>query len=242
MKIHIIFSCILILACSLIRAEVSVPDYRKTLEDLSKQEQAGIKAPDLYYNLGVCHARLGDESKAVLYFLRALNLNSAHRDARHNLEYLISLSPDRELYPRRQFVGNLLLSVYHWFNLNRLALALLLMLLLTAVSTHWLLHYPRDRERGLPVLLTTITLILLCGVIIALGGKTYRLQYNHKAVVQASAAPLYPEPDASLNSTRILHQSLIVEIAETKGDWCRVNLPGGISGWIKSRELLRVLP
>lgn len=233
---------ILVFAMGLLSAVTSVPDYRQTLGELSKLEEKGISNPDLYYNIGVCHARLGNESKAVLYFLRALNLNSAHRDARHNLDYIISLSPDRELYPRRQFVGNILLSFYHWFNLNRLALALLIMLLITALSTHWLLHYPGDRERGLPVLLTISAAILLTCVLIAMVGKIYRLQYNRKAVVQSPSAQLYASPDSERNSIRVLHQSLIVEISQSKGDWFMVNLPGGINGWVKRQDVLRVTP
>ena len=242
MKNRLLLLILFVFSMAILSAQTKAPDYQKTLSELSKLEQKRISNPDLFYNIGVCQAHLGNESKAVVYFLRALNLDSAHSASRHNLDYIISLSPDQDMYPQRQFIGNLMLNIYHWFNLNRIALALLLMLLLTSLSLHWLLHYPRDKERGLPVLLAVLSAFLLLCVVIGLGTKVYRQQFNHKAVVQAAVLQIYAEPDAKTKSVRSLHQSLIVELSETKGDWCRINLPNGMSGWVKTQGLLRVSP
>lgn len=242
MKKAIILTLILSFAISLLIAQAKAPDYKQTLAELSKLEEKGIRNPDLYYNLGVCQAHLGNESQAVLYFLRALNLNSAHREARHNLDYIISLSPDQELYPRQQFIGNLSRSLGQWFNLNRIALFTILLLILAALALHWLLHYPRDKEKGLPVLLTVLAVLLLLGLLTGLISKLYHQRTNPQAVVQAAVTQLYPEANTKVKSLRSLHQNLIVEIEESKGDWCRIKLPNGIEGWVGREDLLRVMP
>ena len=57
------------------------------------------KNPDLFYNLGVEFFSRGEIGMANLYFLKALNINSAHSPARTNLELSIHYSPDADLYP-----------------------------------------------------------------------------------------------------------------------------------------------
>jgi len=51
------------------------------LEQMLELERSGVQNADLYYNIGVGYWQTGQSGKANLYFLRALNLNSAHKAA-----------------------------------------------------------------------------------------------------------------------------------------------------------------
>lgn len=70
--------------------------YQQTLQKLEAKLHK-VKNADLFYDMGVCHYQLGNTGKAVLYFLRALNLNSAHKQAKQNLLYIHNLHPELSL-------------------------------------------------------------------------------------------------------------------------------------------------
>ncbi len=217
-------------------------DYRAKLEELQKIAKTGVNSPDLYYDMGVCQARLNQEAPALISFLRCVNLDSAHRDARSNIAYLTALSKDSQLYPRQQFIAEMLLNVYDWFSLNRTAVFLLLFLLLTGLCLHWLLHYHQEREKGLAVLLLTLSMMLLITFCILLGTKSYRMNHNHKAVITAGTAQLREEASAVSRIIRDIHQGLIVRVTEKRGDELRIVLPNGNVGWVMNTELEMVLP
>jgi len=97
------------------------------------------KNPDLFYNLGVEFFSRGEIGMANLYFLKALNINSAHSPARTNLELSIHYSPDADLYPEQLFLVQVLFKVLNYLSVNRLAIIGLVFLFLSALSLCWLL-------------------------------------------------------------------------------------------------------
>ena len=58
-------------------------------------EGENLESADLYYNIGNTYFKLDDIAHAILYYERALKLDPAHADARHNLEIATQLTLDR---------------------------------------------------------------------------------------------------------------------------------------------------
>ena len=114
------------------------------LENIEKQ---GIKDADLYYDIGVCHHRLGNIGYATLYYLRALNLDSAHTQSRHNLNVLRKLNPDA-FEPKNLYLIELLKRIIAWLNYPRLAVLILIFSLLTVICINWLIHLKPDEARA----------------------------------------------------------------------------------------------
>lgn len=217
-------------------------DYAKLLTELELQAKQGVQDPDLYYNMGVCHYHLNQLALAKLNFLRTLRLNSAHKQAQHNVAFIRQLSPDQDLYPEQQFIQRLFYRLYDWFNLNRLALGILLFLVLSGLCLHWLLRYDPQKEKGLPVLLLSISclfLLLFIGTTIV---KAYRMEHNNKAVIAYDNCLLLEEPDPASSSGRTVSSALMVIAAETQGDFTRIILPDGTGAWVKTDAILRVVP
>ncbi|HOH46623.1 MAG TPA: tetratricopeptide repeat protein [Candidatus Cloacimonadota bacterium] len=217
-------------------------DYAKLLSELDLQAKQGVEDPDLYYNMGVCHYHLNQLALAKLSFLRALRLNSAHKQAQHNVAFIRQLSPDQDLYPEQQFIQRLFYMLYDWFNINRLALGILFFLALSGLCLHWLLRYNPQKEKGLPVLLLSASCLLLLLFIGTTIVKTYRMNHNNKAVIAYDNCLLLEEPDPASNSGRSVSSALMVIAAETSGDYTRIILPDGTGAWVKSDAVLRVVP
>ncbi len=214
--------------------------YRQTLQQLQKQVDSGIRNADLYYNIGVCHYHLGSSGNAVLWFLRALNLDSSHKPARENLDFIQNQLPQEYQAPPRLFLVQILFTVYDFLSLNRLALIALLALLLVVICGHWLLHYSPDKEKGLPVLLLGLALVILLVSGSALAVKYHRFRNNRKAVISLEATALLAAPDPSKAPVSMLPEGLIVIVRSSSGSFLQVLLPDGSSGWVKASTLQRV--
>lgn len=236
----ILLLAVLILAGAL-SAATARTDYARILTRLQALERSGVENADLYYNLGVCHYQLGDSGQAVLWWLRALNLNSAHRAARENLSYIESTQPTGAPPPQRPFLARLTLNIYDFFNLNRLALIFLILFLLSALALIWLINYPPQKEHGLPILVLGVLLFLLLlfgGTLLA---KNYRRRHNPRAVVCSGTAEVYAAPRAA-RAVQYLAEGAVVLLRRGEKGWSQVILADGSGGWMRGSSLQRVVP
>lgn len=212
-----------------------------TLDRLLQQAQAGTRNADLYYNIGVACYQTGKPGQAVLYFLRALNLDSAHRQARENLSFIYSLFPDEHKAPPQPFLVQLFFNIYAFFSLNRLALFVLCLGLLCTLSLHWLLHYPPERERGFPLLVLLIAVALFLAFTGALLFKNYRYRHDPRAVVIQEGAEGYATAESN-RAIFILPEGYTVSIQKAGPKRTQVILPDGNRGWLATAQIERVLP
>jgi len=248
MKHWIFIFGLLILTFSL-SAQVLNPDslnaeqafYQQTLQKLEAKADSGVKNADLFYDIGVCHYQMGNTGKAVLYFLRALNLNSAHKQAKQNLLYIHNLHPELSPEPNRPFLVQLFLNIYDFFSLNRLAITLLILAILLTLSLHWLMHTPSEKERGLPILAVVITAILFIAFGSMLLVKNHRYRNDSRAVVIANVAPIYHTPESN-NVLQTIPEGSVVVAIKTLGKKTQIILPDGTQGWVDSNSIERVVP
>lgn len=231
-----IFICLIALFALGLYA-VEAVDYEAKLHELQSLEERGIKNPDLYFNIGVCHFHLDSHGYAALYFLKALNLDSAHTKARENLEYVLDRSPDKVLYPSHSYLASVFLRLYNYLNINRMALLCLILAMIFGIALHWFLHYDPAREKGLPLLVLMLCAMLLAVNIIMLVTKYRRMVRNPKAVVIARQSDAFDGSGDNYNRLFGVHEALLVQVEIYAPDYCLVNLPNGSSGWIKTADL-----
>lgn len=211
------------------------------LQQMLELEENGVRNADLYYNIGVAYWQTGQSGMANLYFLRSLNLNSAHKPAKENLDYVIALSQDKDLYPQRPFLLRIFYASYDFMNLNRMAVLSLILFALTGLCLHWLLHYDPLKERGLPTLVFVIVLLLFLSSVGFLGSKAYRQQHNNRAVLISARVDL--RAGASMGAARIavLHEAAILRVEKREKLWCLVHSPDGKRGWLKNEDVAWVI-
>ncbi len=210
------------------------------LDRMLELENKGIRNPDLYFNVGVQYSERQANPMAILYYLRALNLDSSHRPARENLEYTIATGSNRDQYPRHSFLAGLFFGVYNYLNLNRLSLLCLILFALIVLCSHWLMHLNPEKERGLPILTLFILLFFLLGFVAMLGFKYYRHANNAKIVITSPSVNGHSSPDAQGDILFSITAGLIAEVKQHNGDWALIVLPNGGSGWIHRQDFLAV--
>ncbi len=223
-------------------ADSEAARYLQALQQLTAQQEKGISNADLFNQMGLAHYHQGSHGKAALFFYRALRLDSAHREARNNLSFLRRHSLDRALYPQSSFLSTLFASAYAYFNLNRLALVSLLLLIALTLCLHRLLHLPPEREKAPVVMWLLIFSVLLLAFAIMLGFKYSSFQDDRRAVVIDEEVKGYPGPAEEFSSTFTIHAGLPVLIERSYRDRALVFLPNGSAGWVAIDALERINP
>ncbi len=223
-------------------SQTPTPDarYSETLVKLEQTAAQGVSNADLFHDIGVCQFHLGERGKAVLWFLRALNLDSAHKASRQNLEYIESNQPSEQEEAHEPYLAQLFLSIWNFFSLNRLAIVVLILAVLTTLSLHLLFFYPPQKERGLPVLAVMVSAILLLVFGIALGVKNHRHRHNSKAVV-ISETELKAQAQGG-KTVAVLPAGTVVERKQSGTTSLQVILPDGQGGWIDKKAVELIVP
>ncbi|HAN41162.1 MAG TPA: hypothetical protein DCQ12_04525 [Candidatus Cloacimonas sp.] len=207
------------------------------LENIEKQ---GIKDADLYYDIGVCHHRLGNIGYATLYYLRALNLDSAHTQSRHNLNVLRKLNPDA-FEPKNLYLIELLKRIIAWLNYPRLAVLILIFSLLVVICINWLLHLKPGYEKGPPVLLLSLSSLFLLIFGLSLPLKMHSVKQDSRAVVVTPQASGFKYESSTEGSTPI-PQASVVKILDQRSGTYQVRTPSGAIVWMNADDLRKVVP
>lgn len=230
---------ILVLCCLLIGASLLVAQEVDSLQ-LKAQQADKTNNADLYYNLGVDYFAAGNQGMANLYFLKALNLNSAHKMAKANLDLALRLSSDANLYPQRLFLVRALFQGLDFLSVNRVAYLSLILLLCCGFSLLWLLFYDPEKERALPIFMLILFATLCLASFSIMGFKAYAQKHNQQAVIIARNVSLMPLDTAATKPITEVHAGLIVTVLEAKPDYYAVRLPNGQLGRVESESLRQV--
>lgn len=217
-------------------------DYTKVSSNLLKLEKSGVRNADMYNQLGLSYYNQGNNGKAVLYFLRALRLNSNHKDAKNNLDYVTGRSLDREMYAQTSFLSGMFQKGFDFFSLNALAIIALLLLIITVLCIHWLLRLGSDQDKIVPVMWLTIFGFIFLVSATMLGLKYKDFHNSNKAVVIEPMVDGNSGPGTEYSKIFTIHSGLIVHITRIDKDWALITLPNGGAGWIRVSSIEKVKP
>ncbi len=94
--------------------------------ELYKELEKSSNDTNLFYNLGICYSQINETGMAVLYFKRALLIDSSNSAAREALDQLESTIISANL-AESSFTNRLLFTMYNWLSINRLAMIIFLL-------------------------------------------------------------------------------------------------------------------
>jgi tetratricopeptide (TPR) repeat protein len=219
---------------------ISSAEYTRVLDNLLKQESAGIANADMYNQIGLSYYHQGYTGKAVVYFLRALRLNSNHGEAKNNLDFAISRSPDKDMYSQPSFLSSVFQKVFNFFTLNSLAFITLLLLLISVLCLHWLMHVSAGQDKAVPVMWLIIVgfILLLATVLLAFKYRDFRS--DRTAVITDREAEGFSGPGEEFGKLFTIHEGLVIHISRVDKDWALITLPNGGAGWVLASSLERV--
>jgi hypothetical protein len=235
-------------------------DFQGAIERYSQLVDAGVADKDLDYNLANSYYKTGDFGRAVLFYERARRLSPRDPDVRENLALVRAQLRDKQ-FVREQ---NKVVAALGWFhnNLNTremLLFASLCYLLLCCLGVlfvfrdsapvsrayRWLSLVSPGRLAGLSRAQDLFAAVVVVALLFTSTGvsaytKVSKERKRGMAVVLDEEASVFsgPKEDATLQFK--VHEGTVLRVREQRRGWTRIELPGGLSGWVPTPAVERI--
>ena len=201
---------------------------------------AGYQSADLYYNLGNAHYRLDEYGLAILNYERALRLKPNFRDARQNLD-LANSKTEEEIPPLPEiFLAQWAHKVVSWFSpTGWRILFLCLLALLGAITALFILSSDYRWRKGSLIAGAVTTLLLILCLACAIS-SSIRFNRHNQAIVTSPMVVVKSSPEPNSIDKLILHEGAKVQIDETLGQWHKVRIADGNTGWLPVSDVTTI--
>jgi len=212
-------------------------NYQEALQWYQKILDQGFESGQLYYNMGNSYYKLNRIGKAILYYEKARKLMPDDPDLKFNLELANSRIIDRIELPPRFFLFQYWDQIKSYFTIGQLSYLVLAFYLLTISLLIFRLFVKRYRWlrwlNSLTVILVILT--LFWGYILF---SRYQGSRKYKdAVVLNPAVTVRSAPSEDQTELFVIHEGLKVKLVDREGEWVKIILPDGKSGWMQQKEL-----
>lgn len=199
----------------------------------------GARDARVEYNLGNAEYKLGRLGEAILHYERASRLSPGDEDVAANLELARSRCVDRIEVPDESAIVRGVRRLQGALGADRQGVAFLIAFWgLAAVVV-----FGASRPGGFTprVGWAIAALTLASSLVGASWWATWsRLDAASRAVVLLPAVEALAGPSETNAAVFTVHEGTTVEIRAEAGEWVRVELPNGLTGWVRPDALGRV--
>lgn len=198
--------------------------------------QNGMVSKELFYNLGNSHFKLGNVAASILYYERALRLDPTDEDIRYNLKIANGMITDKIEPLNTFFLTQWWRDIASSFSGSFWAWAFIVVLLFmsTLLTFFFASRNPKMRQLGL---LGGLGVGVAAIVLFLLGQTQDQIQDRTEAIVFASSVHVLSEPSVNGTEQFVLHSGIKVEVLDEDGDWSRIRLADGNSGWLPIQSI-----
>ncbi len=215
-------------------------DYQTALEKFTLIENEGVINADLYYNIGNCYFRINEVGRAILYFKKALKVESDHKAARRNLDYALTFTKDKQNSESENVIRSFWQKAFDSISINLLAIiSLLIFVLIIMIICFMIIHY-RNREKTVPIFITTVLIFLFSAFLIISILKWQEFHKTDEAVLLSTSAIGYSGPGEDFTRVFTIHEGMIFTIERDEENWSLIKLENGLGGWIKKDTFVRI--
>ena len=193
----------------------------------------GAKDANVYYNLGNVYFKQNRTGVAVLNYERALRLHPRDRDIRANLAYVKGLLEYR-IEDKRNWYLKTLENLLGIFTFEEMGIVSLTLGLSFWMSWLVILFLRPDGVWGWKI--KTLMMIALMAFSLWLF-KGVQAQTIQEAVVLKSQASVRYGPSYKDQIAFKLGEGMKVRVKKTEGEWSRVILVNGETGWMAQEEI-----
>lgn len=209
--------------------------FQDAADDYEEALKFDFESGPLYYNLGNSYFKEGRLGKAVLNYLRSLEIMPLDADLRSNLEYAQSLIKDGVIEPTRGFFTQLYYKVMSVFPLNRITIITSCIYFILSGLIIMIIFAKRSRKVISYIALGLFVLLIVSASFLY---TQYLKTIVHKiAVVTVESIEAKFEPLHDATSFFTLNEGEIVSIISSRGDWLKIRRPDGKQAWLPSSSL-----
>ncbi len=213
--------------------------FQMALDNFLTLEKEGVVNTELFYNIGNCYYRLNQIGLSVLYYKKSLLIKSDFKPAKKNLEYVLTVTKDKQSTHKSDYIADLLYRFYNLFSVNSLALWILVILTLTVFLINYMILH-KERLAFFRYISLGALILLLSVFAMMSYYKLSGLESSQEGVVLQSMVVGYSGPGESYTRLFTIHEGMIFAVSRIEGTWAQIALPNGILGWIDVNSFQRV--
>jgi tetratricopeptide (TPR) repeat protein len=215
-------------------------DYAMAFEWYEKILDLGYENGVVYYNMGNCKYKLDEIGEAILYYEKALKFRPDDPEVKTNLQLSNLKVIDRIEMPPQFFLFQWWNKILNLFSVNQLPYLVFTFYYIATVLILIYFFTKGDRPRRiiLSFFIVTIVLAVFWGFIFYLNIQNEKT--NVQAIVVTPTVTVESAPEESSTVVFILHEGVKVRLREQRGDWVRIELPDGKSGWLQSSAIKEI--
>jgi tetratricopeptide (TPR) repeat protein len=202
-------------------------NYEQAIELYQNILSQGYHSKEIYFNIGNSYYRLNRIGEAILYYEKAQKLDPRDVDIQYNLELANLRVIDRIEW------DNLKL----FFSIQQLSRLISVLFALTVFCLILWLFTKRYRLRRWILYLSAVAGLLTIFWAYILIIRTGELKEFHWAIVLTPTVTVLSAPDENSTDVFLLHEGVKVSLNENRGDWVKISLPDGKSGWMKKNDI-----
>ncbi|HPY96359.1 MAG TPA: tetratricopeptide repeat protein [Candidatus Cloacimonadota bacterium] len=208
-------------------------DFDKALSIYSELEKKIQKNPDIYYNIGNCYFKLNRIGLAILYYKKALVLDSSHALAKKNLNFALKFTLDKQDFENQNFISSFFSRSFFSLSLNALAWVCLILFIALIAIIHVFLRQSESYTHTKKMFL--ISLVVLNIIFVGWSASRFYIYKNNKeAVISSPKVDAYSGPGESFTKLFTVHEGLILKVIKVDNAWTQISLFNGFTGWIRT--------
>lgn len=210
-------------------------NYEEAIEIYSQMIDEGINDALIYYNLGNCYFKAGNLGEAILNYKRAKRLLPSDNDVNFNLDFARSQRVDVLVVSGRPGFVKFIVELPGRFSLNGLTMfsssiffVIFILLILSLFC----------KKRIFYRIVVGLSVLFICSAILLSISIRNRNIDEGVLITSAQAVGSGPGEDYSLLFT--LHEGAEFRILEEDGEWARIVLEPGLTGWLGKKSFKKV--
>ncbi len=251
LKLIFLFSVLFISAALLAQSQVELAfdkaslqykskEFNKALANFLSIENEGIANADLFYNIGNCFLRTNEIGKSVLYYKKALKVDSNHKQSRRNLQYVLTLTKDKQNSSDDSVIRSFWKKIFDSLSLNFLATAILLIFVIIIIVICSIILYYQESEKTIPLFIVTILSVIFVLLLMITVVKYQEYTNEQEAVLIAKSVIGYSGPSTDFTRVFTIHEGISFAVEKEQDGWSLIKLSNGLGGWIKSKTFKKV--
>lgn len=221
-------------------------DFKRASKQYQLLIDAGVRDPDVYFNAGIAHARLGQLGRAALAFERSAWLAPGDESTEQELAAVYAALGKR----RAERAGEAMMrtrppiaeALVRPLSADSLAL---LVLVLDVLFFALLLLLPRARRDSHKLAITIAAPLCALLLLVAGAGLAVKIEWlsaGSAGLVLRHDAELREGPDARAQVRARAHEGQSARLQQQDGAFVSVVLDGGQRGWMKRSDLGTLRP
>lgn len=244
MRIGVVISLLLMLLLNICKAQVPMERFEKANQLYQEESYAeaidiyesllseDLVSSDLHYNLGNAYFRSRKIPRAILHYEKALKIDPAMEDAKHNLKFANSQTIDKIENPPKLFLYRWWDSLINLFSSRAWAYISLLFIGLSLIG-FGIYFYSQSKLLKKTAFYFALS-FMVCFILswfIAEGQIRSREKSNF-AIITSPTVDINSSPSEGSSRLFVLHEGSKVKLDDSLEGWYEISLPNGNTGWL----------